>query len=124
MQLGPNTSASQVYSAMCTDAAAGHTTNPIESNAEQLVSHYNEWSFGGDSEFTDFLGENCPSTTTTTSSTGTTFPTYGLSGYGATIVAWDEVHSSDANYEGFPAYGPIISTPEGPTPQFIEVMQR
>jgi hypothetical protein len=122
MQLGPNASASQVYSAMCADAAGGHTTNPIESNAEQLVSHYDGWSFGGASEFTDFLSENCPATTTTTSSTGTTFPTYGLSGYGATMVAWDKFHSSDGNYQGFPAYGSIISTPEGPTPQFIGVM--
>ena len=121
MQLGPNASASQVYSAMCTDAASGHTTYPIESNAEELVSHYNGWSFGDSSEFTGFIGENCPSTTTTTSSTSTTYPTYGLSGYGATIVAWDKFHSSDPKYEGFPAYGPIISTPEGPTPQFIEV---
>ena len=95
MTLGPSASASQVYSAMCTDSASRHTTYPIESNAEQLVSHYNGWSFGNSSEFAGFIGTNCPSTTTTTSSTSTTYPTYGLSGYGATIVAWDKFHSSD-----------------------------
>jgi hypothetical protein len=60
MGLGPGATASEVYSAMCSDTAAGHTTNPIESNAEELVADYNGWSFGNDSEFTEFLGENCP----------------------------------------------------------------
>lgn len=64
-----------------------------------------------------------PTTTTsapppTTTSTG---PSNGLTGYGATIHAWDEAHSSDGKYEGFASYGPTVSTPEGPTPQFIAV---
>jgi hypothetical protein len=60
MGLGPSATASEVYGAMCSDTAAGHTTNPIESNAEELAASYNGWSFGDDSEFTEYLGENCP----------------------------------------------------------------
>jgi hypothetical protein len=67
MLQGPSATAAQVYNAMCTDIVGGHTTNPIESNAEQLVSQYNGWTFSNESEIADFVGENCPSTTTTTS---------------------------------------------------------
>jgi len=63
MQLGPNSSASQVYGAMCSDSAAGNTTNTIESAAEQLTSEYNGWSFGNESKFLDYLDENCPPST-------------------------------------------------------------
>ena len=56
MSLGQSATASQVLSAMCSDTS----TNPIEENAEQLVSHYNGWAFGNDTEFTEFLSQNCP----------------------------------------------------------------
>lgn len=57
-----------------------------------------------------------PPTTTTTAPPP---PTY--SGFEATITSWNTGHSQDANYQGFPAYGPTVSTPEGPTPQYISV---
>jgi hypothetical protein len=56
MSLGPSATSSQVLNAMCSDTS----TNPIEENAEQLVSHYNGWPFGNDTEFTEFLAQNCP----------------------------------------------------------------
>lgn len=44
-----------------------------------------------------------------------------LTGYGATVAEWDTKHTKDRDYEGLPAYGPTLSTPEGPTPQYIGV---
>jgi hypothetical protein len=46
-----------------------------------------------------------------------------LTGLGATLGAWNNAHQQDSKYQGFPAYGPAVSTPEGPTPQFIEIME-
>jgi hypothetical protein len=43
----------QVVQAFCSDLAAGHTTLPIEQSAEELATHYNGWSFGGDSAATN-----------------------------------------------------------------------
>jgi len=73
-----------------------------------------------------------PTTQGSTGSTGTTGNTgtgaattstvpSGLTEYGATIAAWNATHTKDRDYEGLPAYGPTIATPEGPTPQFIDV---
>jgi hypothetical protein len=63
-----------------------------------------------------------PTTATVPPTTATsTAPSNGLTGFGATVSSWDASHTSDPSYEGFPAYGPTVSTPEGPTPQFIEV---
>lgn len=39
-----------------------------------------------------------------------------LTGWGATLAAWNANHKRDADYEGLPAYGPMVATPEGPTP--------
>lgn len=43
----------QVVQAFCSDLADGHTTLTIEDSAEELATHYNGWSFGGDSAVTD-----------------------------------------------------------------------
>jgi hypothetical protein len=61
-------------------------------------------------------------TATSVAAPTTTTKVTGLTGFGATLANWNATHSKDADYEGEPAYGPIISTPEGPTPQFINVM--
>jgi len=62
------------------------------------------------------------STGNTGAGTGaTTTAPSGLTGYGATIADWNATHTKDPNYEGLPAYGPTVQTPEGPTPQFIDV---
>jgi hypothetical protein len=60
-----------------------------------------------------------PAPATTTTTTNPPAPT--LTGYGATLAAWKGSHVKDANYVGFPAYGPTVSTPMGPQPQYIEV---
>ena len=56
MSLGPSATASQVLTAMCSQPS----TNPTEENAEQLVAAYNGWAFGNDTEFSEFLIQNCP----------------------------------------------------------------
>jgi hypothetical protein len=48
-----NATESQVFQAMCSDVTGGHTTFPIEANAEKLAAHYNGWSFGEASRLTD-----------------------------------------------------------------------
>jgi hypothetical protein len=53
--------------------------------------------------------------TTSTSSVPT------ITGFGATLQAFRSAHGpQDANYEGLPAFGPVVQTPGGPTPQFID----
>ncbi len=42
----------QVYQAMCSDIASGHTTDPTEESAEELAAYYNGWSFGEDQSLT------------------------------------------------------------------------
>jgi hypothetical protein len=42
-----------------------------------------------------------------------------LTAYGASAASWKASHQRDADYMGLPAYGPTISTPEGPTPQYV-----
>lgn len=58
MGLGTGATPSEVLNAMCSQT---NTTNPIESSAEELAAAYNGWTFGNDSEFTEFLAQNCPS---------------------------------------------------------------
>jgi hypothetical protein len=53
---------------------------------------------------------------------GSSSPASNIKGFGATISSWDSAHPKDANYAGFPAYGPKVSTPQGKTPQFSQVM--
>lgn len=71
---------------------------------------------GGTGTGTGATGNTGTAATATTS----TVPS-GLTGYGATIAAWNATHTKDPDYEGLMAYGPTIATPEGPTPQFIDV---
>ncbi len=52
---------------------------------------------------------------------GSSSPASSLTGFGATVAAWNATHKKDANYAGLPAYGPTISTPQGPSPQFVQV---
>jgi hypothetical protein len=62
MALPASATSSQVYAAMCDDIGGTggvHNTLPIEQNSEQLAARYNGWTFGGDPEFTEFLGQNC-----------------------------------------------------------------
>jgi hypothetical protein len=47
--------------------------------------------------------------------------TIPITGYGATLSEWTATHIQDKNYDLAPAYGPIIQSPGGPTPQFIAV---
>jgi len=58
---------------------------------------------------------------TGTGSGATTTAPSGLTGYEATNAAWNATHTKDPDYDGLPAYGPIVQTPEGPTPQFINI---
>ena len=44
-----------------------------------------------------------------------------VTGYGATIAAWNAHHRRDSAYDGLPAYGPRISTPQGPRPRYFDV---
>lgn len=37
------------------------------------------------------------------------------------MTAWNATHEQDPDYDGMPAYGPLVATPEGPTPQYIDV---
>jgi hypothetical protein len=53
---------------------------------------------------------------------GSPAPGPNITGFGATISAWNRAHTQTHNYAGFPAYGPSISTPQGKTPQFTQVM--
>jgi hypothetical protein len=46
LALGPDASAMEVRSAICSDM--GHSTIPIETGAYQLAALYNGWSFGSD----------------------------------------------------------------------------
>ena len=65
---------------------------------------------------------SAPATTPTTAAPASTAPpTPAITGYGATLAEWKATHVRDKNYLGFPAYGPIVQTPSGPTPQYIEV---
>ncbi len=52
---------------------------------------------------------------------GSSSPASGLTGFGATVASWNAAHTKDASYAGMPAYGPTISTPQGPSPQFVQV---
>jgi hypothetical protein len=52
---------------------------------------------------------------------GSSSPGSSLTGFGATVASWNASHTKDANYAGLPAYGPTISTPQGPSPQFVQV---
>jgi hypothetical protein len=49
-------------------------------------------------------------------------PGSNITGFGATVSAWNGAHKQTHNYAGFTAYGRTISTPQGKTPQFTEVM--
>lgn len=53
---------------------------------------------------------------------GSPTPGANITGFGATISAWNGAHTQTHNYAGFPAYGRTISTPQGKTPQFTQVM--
>jgi hypothetical protein len=53
---------------------------------------------------------------------GSSSPASNITGFGATISAWNGTHKQVANYAGFPAYGREISTPQGKTPQFTQLM--
>jgi hypothetical protein len=48
-------------------------------------------------------------------------PSSTLTGFGATTAAWNTAHKSAGSYAGLPAYGPLISTPQGKSPQFVQV---
>jgi hypothetical protein len=48
-------------------------------------------------------------------------PSSDLTGFGATIGAWNAAHKMAGSYAGYPAYGPLIKTPQGRIPQFSEV---
>jgi hypothetical protein len=52
---------------------------------------------------------------------GGSTPASSLTGFGATVAAWNNAHSKASTYAGLPAYGPTISTPQGPSPQFVQV---
>ena len=45
LELGPDASPTDVVNAICTDFAAGHTTNPIESDAAKLAQTEEQWHF-------------------------------------------------------------------------------
>ncbi len=67
-----------------------------------------------------------PPTTTTTvapttvaTTTTSPSPTASITGYGATLSVWTRAHPRNGSYQGLPSYGPTVTTPEGPTPQFI-----
>jgi hypothetical protein len=74
--------------------------------------------------------EAVPQTTVVTSSPTTAKPAPPptstssiptITGFGATLQAFRSAHGpQDANYGGLPAFGPIVQTPGGPTPQFID----
>ena len=53
---------------------------------------------------------------------GGSSPSSSLTGFGATISAWNSAHKQDPDYAGFAAYGPKISTPQGRIPQITQVM--
>jgi hypothetical protein len=52
---------------------------------------------------------------------GSSSPSSNLTGFGATTAAWNAVHKSAGSYAGLPAYGPLFSTPQGKSPQFVQV---
>jgi len=52
---------------------------------------------------------------------GGSSPATSLTGFGATIAAWNRAHPQATSYAGLPAYGPAVSTPQGPTPQYSQV---
>jgi len=45
-----------------------------------------------------------------------------LTGFGATLATWNAAHHEDRDDAGLRAYGPSVATPQGPMPQFVEVM--
>jgi len=49
---------------------------------------------------------------------GGSSPTSSLTGFGATIAAWNSAHPKGSVYAGLLAYGPTVATPQGPMPQF------
>jgi hypothetical protein len=53
---------------------------------------------------------------------GSSSPASSITGFGATISAWNGAHKKVANYAGFPAYGREVSTPQGKVPQFTQLM--
>ncbi len=52
---------------------------------------------------------------------GGSTPASGLTGFGATVAAWNSAHPKATTYAGLPAYGPTVSTPQGRSPQFVQV---
>ncbi|HEY5024866.1 MAG TPA: hypothetical protein VII76_07805 [Acidimicrobiales bacterium] len=56
-----------------------------------------------------------------TGACGGSSPASSLTGFGATIAAWNNAHTQAASYAGLPAYGPVVSTPQGRIPQYSEV---
>jgi hypothetical protein len=47
-----------------------------------------------------------------------------LTGYGATVPVWSSNHTPVPDFEGFPAFGPTVQTPLGPSPQYIDVIEQ
>ena len=55
---------------------------------------------------------------------GGSAPASGLTGFGATVAAWNSTHATASSYAGLPAYGPTVATPQGRTPQFVQVQSQ